>query len=164
MFITGIDLFFSKKSSNIPVKTYITNVDAEKPAKNIVPGSEKVLSPNTFLKCYTNGDVAVYKNESVVGASSAASGPILAVFDKNNVELVATASGKYSLTNEQVYTIVLSNHNGKSFIPNEDLVIPSVTLANATGGTDLKLTIAKNSGKLSDIRVTNPGQIMTVLF
>ena len=157
-FITGVDLFFSKKSSNIPVKTYITNVDAEKPGKNVVPGSEKVLSPNTFLKCYTNGDVAVYKDESVVGASSAASGPILAVFDKNNVELVATASGKYSLTNEQVYTIVLSNHNGKSFIPNEDLVIPSVTLANATGGTDLKLTIAKDSGKLSDIRVTNPGQ------
>ena len=157
-FITGVDLFFSKKSSNIPVKAYITNVDAEKPAKNIVPGSEKVLSPNTFLKCYTNGDVAIYKNESVVGASSAASGPILAVFDKNNVELVATASGKYSLTNEQVYTVVLSNHNGKAFAPNEDLIIPSVTLANATGGTDLKLTIAKDSGKLSDIRVTNPGQ------
>ena len=60
-FVTGVDMFFSKKSTNIPVKAYITNVDAEKPAKNIVPGSEKTLSPNTFLKCFTNGDVAVYK-------------------------------------------------------------------------------------------------------
>ena len=35
-FITGIDLYFNKKECNfIPVKTYITNVDAEKPAKNI---------------------------------------------------------------------------------------------------------------------------------
>ena len=142
-FITGLDLFFSKKSTNVPVKTYITNVDAEKPGKNIVPGSEKTLPPNTFLKCYASGDVAVYKGENVTGASSAASGPILQIFDKNNVELVATASGKYSLTNEQVYTIVLSNHNGKSFVQNEDLSIPSVTLANATDGTNLKLTIAK---------------------
>ena len=157
-FITGVDLFFSKKSTNVPIKTYITNVDAEKPGKSIVPGSEKTVSPNTFLKCYANGDVSVFKGENVTGASSAASGPILQIFDKNNVELVATAAGKYSLTNEQVYTIVLSNHNGKSFAANEDLTVPSVTLANATDGTSLKLTIAKDSGKLSDIRVTNPGQ------
>ena len=157
-FITGVDLFFSKKSTNVPIKTYITNVDAEKPGKSIVPGSEKTVSPNTFLKCYANGDVSVFKGENVTGASTAASGPILQIFDKNNVELVATAAGKYSLTNEQVYTIVLSNHNGKSFAPNEDLTVPSVTLSNATDGTSLKLTIAKDSGKLSDIRVTNPGQ------
>ena len=157
-FVTGVDLYFNKKSTNVPVKTYITNVDAEKPAKNIVPGSEKTLSPNTFLKCAASGNMAVYKGENVTGASSAASGPILSVFDKNNVELVATASGKYSLTNEQVYTVVLSNHNGKSFLPNEDLIIPSVTLANATDGTDFILSIVKDSGKLSDIRITNPGQ------
>ena len=156
-FVTGVDLYFNKKSTNIPVKTYITNVDAEKPAKNIVPGSEKTLSPNTFLKCFASGNMAVYQGENVTGASSAASGPILKIFDKNNVELVATASGKYSLTNEQVYTVVLNNHNGKSFIPNEDLIIPSVTLSNATDGTDFVLAIAKDSGKLSDIRITNPG-------
>ena len=157
-FVTGVDMFFSKKSTNIPVKAYISNVDAEKPAKNIVPGSEKTLSPNTFLKCFASGNVAVYKGESVTGASSAASGPILKIFDKNNVELVATASGKFSLTNEQVYTIVLSNHNGKSFVANEDLIIPSVTEANALNNTDLVLAIAKDSGKVSRMRITNTGQ------
>ncbi len=40
-----------------------------------------------------NGDVAVYKGENVTGLSSAASGPILQIFDKNNVELVPSASG-----------------------------------------------------------------------
>ena len=157
-FVTGVDMFFSKKSTNIPVKAYISNVDAEKPAKNIVPGSEKTLSPNTFLKCFASGNLAVYKGESVTGASSAASGPILKIFDKNNVELVATASGKYSLTNEQVYTVVLSNHNGKSFVQNEDLIIPSVTEANALNNTDLVLAIAKDSGKVSRMRITNTGQ------
>nr|BAR29041.1 strucutural protein [uncultured Mediterranean phage uvMED] len=156
-FVTGLDLYFSKKSTNIPVKTYITNVDAEKPAKNIIPGSEKTLSPNTFLKCFASGNMSVLKGENVTGTSSAASGPILKIFDKNNVELVATASGRYSLTNEQVYTVVLNNHNGKSFRPNEDLIIPSVTIANAANATDFVLAIAKDSGKLSDIRVTNPG-------
>ena len=156
-FVTGVDLYFNKKSTNIPVKTYITNVDAEKPGKNIVPGTEKVLSPNTFLKCTASGNMSVYKGENVTGASSAASGPILQIFDKNNVELVATASGRYSLTNEQVYTVVLSNHNGRSFSANEDLIIPSVTLSNATDGTDFVLSIAKDSGKLSGIRVTDPG-------
>ena len=156
-FVTGVDLYFSKKSNTIPVKTYITNVDAEKPAKNIIPGSEKTLSPTTILKCFASGNMSVLKGENVTGASSSASGPILKIFDKNNVELVATASGRYSLTNEQVYTVVLSNHNGKSFIPNEDLIIPSVTLSNATSGTDFVLAIAKDSGKLSDIRITNTG-------
>ena len=157
VFVTGLDLFFSKKSTNIPIKTYITNVDAEKPGKSIVPGSEKTLSPNTFLKCFASGNMSITKGETVTGNSSAASGPILQVFDKNNVELVASASGRYSLTNEQCYTVVLSNHNGRSFTPNEGLSIPSVTLANATDNTDLILTIAKDSGKLSDIKITNPG-------
>ena len=105
-FVTGVDLYFNKKSATIPIKTYITNVDAEKPAKNIVPGSEKTLTPNTFLKCFASGNMAIYKNESVTGASSTASGPILKVFDKNNVELVSTASGKYDLTNEQVLSLI----------------------------------------------------------
>ena len=139
-------------------RTYITNVDSEKPGKNIVPGSEKVLSPNTFLRCFASGNLSVYKNENVTGTSSAASGPILKIFDKNNVELVATASGRYSLTNEQVYTVVLSNHNGKSFVQNEDLIIPSVTEANAKNNTDLVLAIAKDSGKVSKMRITNTGQ------
>ncbi len=157
VFVTGLDLFFSKKSTNIPIKTYITNVDAEKPGKSIVPGSEKTLSPNTFLKCFASGNMSILKGETVTGNSSAASGPILQVFDKNNVELVASASGRYSLTNEQCYTVVLSNHNGRSFVQNEGLSIPSVTLSNATDGTDFILTIAKDSGKLSDLRITNPG-------
>ena len=157
LFVTGIDLFFSTKSTDIPIKVYLTDVVSSKPGKNVVPGTEKVLNPNTFLKCYASGNIIVTKGESVTGAKSAASGPILKIIDKNGVEVVPSASGKFSLTNEQVYTLVLSNHNGKSFVQNEDLTIPSVTLANAKDGTDLKLTIAKDSGRLSDIRIKNTG-------
>jgi len=161
LFTTGLDLFFSSKSTNVPIKVYISDVISGKPGKNIVPGSEKVLNPNTFLKCYANGNVTITKGENVTGASSSASGPILKLIDKNGVEVIASTSNTFSLTNEQVYTLVLSNHNGKSFKENEDLNIPSVTLANATNGTNLKLTIAKNSGKLSDIKVKTTGQNYT---
>ena len=157
LFVTGIDLFFSTKSTDIPIKVYLTDVVSSKPGKNVVPGTEKVLNPNTFLKCYASGNIIVTKGESVTGTKSAASGPILKIIDKNGVEVVPSASGKFSLTNEQVYTLVLSNHNGRSFVQNEDLTIPSVTLANAKDGTDLKLTIAKDSGRLSDIRIKNTG-------
>ena len=158
LFVTGVDLFFSKKSSKIPVKVYLTNVDSDKPGKNIIPGTEKTLSPFTLLKCFTNGNVSVTKGEFVTGASSASSGPIEKIIDKNGIELVPSSTGKYSLTNEQVYTLVLSNHNGRSFRANEDLIIPSVTSSNAANGSQLKLTIAKDSGKVSGIRVKNPGQ------
>jgi len=158
VFVTGLDLFFSKKSDTIPLRVYLTNVDSDKPAKNILPGTEKTLSPNTYLKCYTNGNVSVTQGEFVTGVSTAASGPISRIIDKNGVELTPSSTGIFALTNDQVYTIVLSNHNGKSFRPNEDLSIPSVTAANATGGTDLKLTIAKDSGKVSDIKIVNTGQ------
>ena len=157
VFVTGTDLYFKSKSSNIPVRVYMTNVDFDKPAKNIIPGTEKTLTPETFLKCYTSGNVLVTRGEFVVGTSSAASGPIARIIDKNGVELTPSSTGVYSLTNEQVYTLVLGNHNGRSFLQNEDLEIPSVTLANATGGTDLKLSIAKDSGKLSDIKIVDPG-------
>tara|TARA_B100000035_G_scaffold139073_1_gene118526 strand:- start:4735 stop:12852 length:8118 start_codon:yes stop_codon:yes gene_type:complete len=157
LFTTGMDLFFSKKSSTIPVKVYLTNVDSDKPGKNIIPGTERVLSPFTFLKFFTNGNVFVTQGESITGATSAASGPLAKVIDKNGVELVPSSSGKYLLTNEQVYTMVLDNHNGRSFSQNETLIIPSVVLANATEGKTSVLTIAKDSGKLSSIRVLNPG-------
>jgi hypothetical protein len=158
VFVTGLDLFFSKKSDTIPLRVYLTNIDSDKPAKNILPGTEKTLSPNTYLRCYTNGNVSVTKGEFITGVSTAASGPISKIIDKNGVELTPSTTGIFALTNDQVYTIVLDNHNGKSFRPNEDLSIPSVTNANATGGTDLKLTIAKDSGKISDIKIVNTGQ------
>ena len=157
MFATGIDLFFSKKSSTIPIKVYLTNVDSDKPGKNIIPGSEKVLSPFTFLKFFTNSNVYVTKGEVVTGASSAATGPIAKIIDKNGIELTPSSTGRYLLTNEQVYTMVLDNHNGRAFLPNENLSIPSVTLANNTEGRSGQVTIAKDSGRVSSIKIKNPG-------
>ena len=63
-FVTGLDLFFSKKSKNIPLRVYLTDVDSDRPGKNVIPGTEKSLLPNTLLKCYTNG-TSKYQKESL---------------------------------------------------------------------------------------------------
>jgi hypothetical protein len=157
VFTTGIDLYFNKKSNKIPVKVYLTNVDSDKPGKNIIPGTEKVISPFTFLKIFTNGNVNITQGESITGSTSAASGPLAKIIDKNGVDLVPSSSGRYLLTNEQVYTMVLDNHNGRSFNQNENLIIPSVILSNNTQGTNSVLTIAKDSGKVSAVKILNPG-------
>ena len=161
VFTTGIDLYFNKKSNKVPVKVYLTNVDSDKPGKNIIPGTEKILSPFTYVKFFTNGNVYITKGENVTGVTSAASGPIEKVIDKNGVDLVPSSSGRFLLTNEQVYTLVLNNHNGRSFNQNEQLSVPSVTLRNNTQGEFGVLTVAKDSGKVSNIRITSTGQNYT---
>lgn len=157
LFMTGVDLFFSSKSSQIPIRTYITNVDTSKPGKYIVPGSEKVLYPDTFIRVIANGNLSVQIGESVTGVNSKASGPISKVLDRSNNTINPSISGSVNLTNEQVYTLVLSNHNGSEFLPDERLDISSLTESNNANATGLQLRIAKNSGKLKKLNLISTG-------
>ena len=164
VFTTGVDLFFAKKSSSIPVRAYLTNVDVGKPGKYIVPGTECTLRPETLLKIYVTGDtetITIDKSEFVTGKNSNASGPILKVFDKNNIQIGDETSVRFDLNKEQVYTLVLENHNGISFVQNEQLVISSVTQYNARNNTNVNIFIAKDSGKVVDLKVTNVGENYT---
>ena len=160
VFVTGIDLFFAKKSLNIPIRTYITNIDSNKPGKYIVPGSESTMYPNTSLKVYLTGDndtIKIKQGESVLGKNSNAEGPIYKVYDKNNILVGDETSTEFELNKEQVYTLVLNNNNGKSFVQNEPLVIPSVTEFNNKNNKSAALFIAKDSGKVVELKVTNVG-------
>jgi hypothetical protein len=160
VFVTGVDLFFAKKSSNIPIRVYLSNIDSDKPGKYIVPGTESTLYPDTQLKVYLTGDVEtikIKKSELVLGKNSNSQGPILKVYDKNNILVGDLTSTEFELNKEQVYTLVLSNHNGKSFIQNEQLIIPSITEYNAKNNKSAAIFIAKDSGKVVDLKVTNVG-------
>ena len=59
--------------------------------------------------------------------------------------------------NDQVYTLVLDNHNGVSFQQDENLTIPSLTLANNTNNTTNTHKISKDSGRVTDLIVTATG-------
>ena len=158
VFLTGMDLFFNKKSTNnIPIRVYLTNVESGKPGKYIIPGTESTLSPNTYLRVYSNGQLKIKKGEYVTGYSSSATGPLENIIDKNGNSVDISTTNEYTLNNDQVYTLVLSNHNGKNFITNEDLKFASLTEYNAKNNTTLKLTIAKDSGRVSKLKINNCG-------
>jgi len=157
VFATGVDLFFNKKSSTIPIRVYLTNVDLGKPSKNIVPGTESVLNPETKLKVFASGNLSVKQGELVNGAKSGASGPLEKIFDRSNIEVVPLSDGTYNLTNEQVYTFVLSNHNGKTFVQDEQVNTNSLTVYNNKNSTNLTLKIAKDSGKISELVIDSTG-------
>ena len=156
-FGTGVDLFFNKKSTNVPVRVYITNTESEKPGKYILPGTEVSLLPDTLVRVYTNGSLTVRVGETITGMTSNCSGPLAKVLDRNNNELTASSNGDVSITNEQVYTFVFSNHNGKTFKSNETLIIPVLTTYNNANNTALTVTIAKDSGKVSKLNVSATG-------
>lgn len=157
VFLTGMDLFFNKKSSTIPVRVYITDVQSGKPGKHIVPGSECVISPDTYLRVYSNGQVKIKQGEIVTGFSSSAAGPVKNIVDKNGNSVDISTTNEYTLSNDQVYTLVLSNNNGKTFIENEDLTFATITEANARNNTELRLIIAKNSGRVTGLKIDNCG-------
>ena len=157
MFATGVDLFFSEKSSTVPLRVYLSNVEADKPGKYILPGSIKTLYPDTFLKVYSSGNITIQKDEDITGNRSLAKGPITKVLDRNNFEVTPSSNGEISLTNEQTYTFILSNHNGRDFLPNEDLTIGTVTAYNNANNATVGLKIAKDSGRVSKLNITNLG-------
>lgn len=161
VFVTGVDLFFAKKSNNIPVRAYLSNVDSGKPGKNILPGSECVMYPETYLKVYLTGDVdtiTVKKNELITGKLSGAVGPLLKVLDKNGIQIGDDLSTEFLMNKEQVYTFILSNHNGVSFIQKEDLIIPAVTEYNSTKNKSASIVIAKDSGRVVDLKIREVGE------
>lgn len=157
VFLTGMDLFFNKKSSTIPIRVYLTNVESGKPGKYIIPGSESFITPDTYLRVYTNGQLKIKKGENVTGFSSSASGPVLNIVDKNGNDVDLSTTNEFTLDNDQVYTLILSNNNGKTFLQNEDLSFTSLTEYNAKNNTDLRLIIAKDSGRVSSLRINNCG-------
>ena len=157
VFATSLDLFFSKKSNKIPLRVYLTDVQSGKPGKNIIPGTQKVLSPETYLRVVSSETLTITKDEKVTGSSSNASGPISKLFDKNNIEVTSSTTGVFTLTSDQVYTLVLSNHNGRSFQQDENLSIPSLIENNNLNNTTSTLKITKDSGRVTDLKVTNTG-------
>ena len=157
VFVTGLYLFFNKKASKVPVRTYITNTVSGKPGSYIVPGTEKTLSPETKLKFYVSQETSLEVGEIVTGQISGATGPIFKIFDRTGIEVLPGAADKIPVSADQVYTLVLSNNNGNSFQAGELLIAPSITLANNTNNTSISVNIAKDSGSLIDLKVIGAG-------
>ena len=164
VFLTGVDLYFAKKSSTVPIRVYLTNVDLNTPGKYIVPGSESVLMPNTYIRIIVNESIDIKIGELAEGVSSGVKGTILEVLDKNNIKLSPNTENLVSLSNNQVYTLVIDSVNGTSsenssvtFLENEYIKTNYINNYNSANNKNATITIAKSSGKLVDLKIKNVG-------
>lgn len=157
VFVTELDLYFSKKSNSIPIKVYLTDVVFGKPGKNIIPGTEKVLLPKTYLRVFVSGNITIVKDDVITGEKSGCSGILEKILDRNGNEVVLIGDINYNLTNEQVYTFVISNHNGKEYLQNETLTSGAIRTFNARNNTNIQVRIAKDFGRITKFEVTNVG-------
>jgi len=161
VFVTELDLFFSSKSDTLPIRVYLTDTNTGKPGNYIIPGTEVVKDPNTYLRVVASGNLNITIGETISGAESGVSGVVSQVIDNNGNVLTPTLQKTVALTNAQVYTVVLSNYtslSGNSFRATERLNIPSLTTTNALNNTQLTVTIAKDSGKIVKLDVIDYGE------
>ena len=161
VFVTGVDLFFARKSETLPIRVYLTDTSTGKPGSYIVPGTEVVKSSNTYLRVFANNNLNLTIDEIVSGSISGVRGIIKEVIDQNGNTLIPTLQKTVALGNDQVYTLVISNYispSGSSFQQNESLIIPSLITLNALNNTQLSVTIAKDSGKIVGINIKDYGE------
>ena len=161
VFVTGVDLFFSAKSNTLPIRVYLTDTSSGKPGSYVIPGTEVLKQSDTYLKIATNGNLNLTIGETISGSQSGVKGVIKEVIDKNGNKLVATLQKTVALSNDQVYTLVLSNYTsltGVSFQQSEQLVIRSLLTLNALDNTQLSVNICKDSGKIARLEVTDFGE------
>ena len=161
VFVTGLDLFFAQKSATLPIRVYLTDTSSGKPGTHVIPGTEVIKSSDTYLKIYVSGNLSLTIGETISGFSSGVRGVIKEVVDQNSNKLLPSLQNTVSLSNDQVYTLVISNYistGGAEFQQNENLSIQSLTEFNALNNTDLTVTIAKDSGRIVGLNIKDYGE------
>ena len=157
-FVTSVDLYFAQKSDTLPIRVYLSDTTSGKPGSYIVPGTEVVRSSDTYLRIYTSGSLDLLIGETISGRTSGVKGVVKEVVDQNGNKLLPTLQNTVRVNNDQVYTLVLSNYtslDGSGFQPNEGLSIPSLSEFNTLNNTTLTVTIAKDSGRIVSLNITD---------
>ncbi len=158
IFLSSLDLYFSEKDAKLPITVKVTDTIAGRPTKNIIPGSTVVVDPITYLRVITSGEHNLKKDEIIEGDTSNAQGPLIGVLDSQNTP-VAAVNNEFTLATNQVYTLMLGDHNKETFIAGEPLVITSLTVANnaRSGDSIVKMNIVLDSGYVSHIVMNDLG-------
>ena len=123
-FASSVDLYFktgqtpSDTDTDRPVTVYLVDTNGGLPTRNVVPLSESTLESDTQLRIKINTNVpsgeTIRKGETIKGTTSGASGTVKA-------DLTVT-------TTDTRYNLILSNHNGKEFIPGEAFTVDRALL------------------------------------
>jgi hypothetical protein len=148
IFASSIDLYFNSKTNSSgndtdrPVSIYLTETSGGVPTRTIIPFSQSSLNADTIIRIKLGSDVGTgitfAVGETITGKTSGATAIVKTALT------VSSANTRYNL--------ILSNHNGTSFIAGEEIVINRSPVITST-----KFYVDQDCGIVEKIRVTNFG-------
>lgn len=144
IFATGVDVYFRSKSADKPISAYLVETSGNVPTRRSLPFSQVSLNSDSIIRIKSSSSNVVTFNagETIVGKVSGASGVL---------KISQTVNSTVSR-----YNLVLSNYNGVSFIPGEEIYIvrtPEVT--------PNKFYVDYDRGFVKKINVTSYGSAYT---
>jgi hypothetical protein len=114
VYATSVDLYFQKKSNNVPVQMYIVTTDNGYPSQEIIPGSEVTLMPEDVNIDSTRATAATnFRFESPVYLSPGVEYAIVVLSNDDNYRMWLSDIGKEDVTTEKM--IVKNPYTGVMF-------------------------------------------------
>jgi len=148
VFLSSVNLYFQNKlnptnaDTERPVSLYLVETNGGIPTRNILPFSEVSLNSDTILRIKISTTIpqgiTLFVGETITGKTSGATGVI------KKQSIVSSANTRYNL--------ILSNHNGVSFIAGEEFVVNRSPAITSTS-----FFIDQDSGIIESIKVNTFG-------
>ena len=113
VYATSVDLYFKKKSTNVPVQMYIVTTDNGYPSQEIVPGSEATLMPDDVNVSEKATDLTNFRFESPVYLSPGVEYAIVVLSNDDNYRMWLSDIGKADVNDKGM--IVKNPYTGVMF-------------------------------------------------
>lgn len=154
VFLSSVDLYFENKlnpsgsETERPVSVYLVETNGGIPTRNIIPFSQASLNSDSVIRVRITTDVpqgiTLVPGETITGRTSGATGTI------RRQVILSSANTRYN--------VILSNHNGIAFLPDEEFVVnrsPSITSTT--------FFVDKDAGIVESIKINNFGSNYTTI-
>ena len=113
IFATSVDLYFQKKSNNVPVQMYVVTTDNGYPSQEIIPGSEITLLPEDVNVSDDATAVTNFRFDSPIHFSPGVEYAIVVLSNDDNYRMWLSDIGKKDVLTEKM--IVKNPYTGVMF-------------------------------------------------
>ncbi len=113
VFATSVDLYFQKKSNNVPVQMYVVTTDNGYPSQEIIPGSEITLLPEDVNVSDDATAVTNFRFDSPIHLSPGVEYAIVVLSNDDNYRMWLSDIGKADVTTGKM--IVKNPYTGVMF-------------------------------------------------
>jgi len=171
VYVTGIELYFQKKHSTIPVRTHLVTVENGIPTQKVVPGTEVILNPSDVQASVdgtgTNATAANtatdFTYDQPVHLQPGVEYAIVVLSNSPEYRLwMAETGGIDNVTQEKIAKnpyagVSFKSQNASTWTPNQNRDFKfTIKKANYSSSKTVTFTTVFN-GKIVDTNITNAG-------